>query len=503
MIDLRNVVCAGIPIVLFTYLLAGAKLPAAKAAACSLAAAVVSGMLCFSGSFELLGWCTAKGVWNAFAIFLVIAPALFIYELLQKAGMFEIIRRNIESGIRNHLLRVLFIGWAFSSFLQSITGFGVPVAVTAPILVGLGLDPIRAVLICILGHAWGGTFGTLALAWDSLFLQVPEAANNPRLLFYACILLWVYNFICGLLICLLYQGKSVRVRDFKIVALVSALQGGGQLIFAQISTSTACFMASALSMGGIFLIDRLGSGKRKALEKSGVPILHAVFPFVVLTGFVLLFLLFPPVNQFLSRYQVGLPVPDGTGRWSIYSPLSVFTHSGTLLLESSLLSLFFYRRKGYLKKEGACSAAQSALKKAASSILPILLLLVMSKVMDGTGQILVLANAAARVLAPVYPVAAPFMGVLGSFISSSNMSSNILFARFQYQASQVIGADSAAILAAQTSGGSVGNLIAASNIVLGASTVGTPEKEGEILHTMLPVALGCGLLLGLLTFWFC
>lgn len=500
---MRNVICAGVPIGLFTYLLAGAKFPAAKAAACGVVAAAVSGVLCFSGSIELLGWSTAKGIWNAFTIFAVIAPALFIYELLQKAGMFETIRRKVETGIHSHLLQVLFIGWVFSSFLQSITGFGVPVAVTAPILVSLGLDPVRAVLICILGHAWGGTFGTLALAWDSIFLQVPEGANNLHLLFYTCILLWVYNFICGLLICLLYRGKAVHIQDLGVIALLSVLQGGGQMIFAMLNTATACFMASVLSMGGIFLIDCLSGGKRKKSEKDGVPILHVAFPFVVLTGLVLFCLMCPPVHLFLSRYQVGLPVPDRTGEWTIYSPMPIFTHSGSLLFVSSLLSLLFYHYKGYLGRADLYSTVGNALKKAVGAILPILLLLIMSKVMDDTGQILALANGIARILAPIYPMAAPLVGVLGSFISSSNMSSNILFTGFQYRAAQVIGADTAAILAAQTAGGSVGNLVATSNIVLGLSTAGSPERESEVLRFMLPVALGCGILLGLLTFCFC
>jgi len=503
MVEFRDVVCAAAPILLFTWLLAGMKLPAAKAAACGLIAAVAFGIWPFSGTIGLLGWSAAKGSWNAFAIFMVIAPALFIYELLLKAGMFEAIQHKVEAGIQNQLLRVLFVGWTFSSFLQSITGFGVPVAVTAPVLVSLGLDPLRAVLICILGHAWGGTFGTLALAWDSLFLQVPEAANAADLLLYTCILLWVYNFICGLLIYLLYQGKAVKLRNLGIVALLSALQGGGQLLFARLNPSIACFMASILSMCGIFVMDRLGRCSGRKHEKDGISILHAIFPFVVLTGFVLLCLLIRPVNRFLSRYQIGLPVPDGEGGWSMYSPLSIFTHSGTLLLVTSLISLVFYHRKGYLKSADIRAAGQNALKKATSAIFPILLLLIMSKVMDATGEILTLANGIAGLLATVYPVAAPLVGILGSFVSSSNMSSNILFAGFQYQAAQVIGTNPAAILAAQTAGGSVGNLIATSNIVLGLSTAGAPEREGDVLHFMLPVALGCGLLLGLLTFCFC
>ena len=63
---------------------------------------------------------------------------------------------------------VLLICWLFSSFLQGITGFGVPVAVCAPILIALGVQPLWSVIITLLGHAWANTYGTFALAWDAL-----------------------------------------------------------------------------------------------------------------------------------------------------------------------------------------------------------------------------------------------------------------------------------------------------------------------------------------------
>ena len=51
--------------------------------------------------------------------------------------------------------------------LQGITGFGVPVAVGAPLLIGIGMRPFWAVIIPLLAHTWGNTYGTLGAAWDS------------------------------------------------------------------------------------------------------------------------------------------------------------------------------------------------------------------------------------------------------------------------------------------------------------------------------------------------
>jgi lactate permease len=62
----------------------------------------------------------------------------------------------------NRLLQLLVLGWAFPSFIQGVCGFGVPVAVSAPLLVGLGFNPIVAVVTALIGHSWAVTFGS----WD-------------------------------------------------------------------------------------------------------------------------------------------------------------------------------------------------------------------------------------------------------------------------------------------------------------------------------------------------
>jgi lactate permease len=55
---------------------------------------------------------------------------------------------------RNELFLVLAIGWVFASFFQGIASFGAPVAVTAPLLIGIGVRPVYAVIIPLIAHVW-------------------------------------------------------------------------------------------------------------------------------------------------------------------------------------------------------------------------------------------------------------------------------------------------------------------------------------------------------------
>ena len=127
-----------------------------------------------------------------------------------------------------------------------------------------------------------------------------------------------------------------------------------------------------------------------------------------------------------------------------------------------------------------------------------MMMLMMSKVMTGSGQIEILAQGTASTLKSVYLFFVPFVGMLGSFITSSNMASNILFGRFQTATAVSLGHHISAVLGGQTAGAAIGNIISPSNIVLGCSTVGIIGKEGRIIRYTLPVSILVTTLVGLI-----
>ena len=89
------------------------------------------------------------------------------------------------------------VGWVFAGFLQGITGFGVPVAICVPILMGFGVKPVMAVVISLLGQSWGNTFGTLAVAWDVMTdISGISGSQMTETAFYASLMLWLINEMC-------------------------------------------------------------------------------------------------------------------------------------------------------------------------------------------------------------------------------------------------------------------------------------------------------------------
>jgi len=120
------------------------------------------------------------------------------------------------------------------------------------------------------------------------------------------------------------------------------------------------------------------------------------------------------------------------------------------------------------------------------------------------GMMSVMARGIASVTGVVYPLTAPFIGVLGAFMSGSNTVSNILFASLQYQTAQTLGFSTVLIVALQNIGGAIGNMTCVNNVVAVCATVGTTGAEGTLIRRnaipMVMYAVAVGLLFSLLIY---
>jgi len=107
-------------------------------------------------------------------------------------------------------------------------------------------------------------------------------------------------------------------------------------------------------------------------------------------------------------------------------------------------------------------------------------------IMSHTGMTNLLARGISEgVSARVYPLVAPFVGALGAFMTGSNTNSNVVFGLLQKQTAELLGLSVTLILAAQTTGGSLGSVLAPAKVIVGCSTVGLSGKEGPVIGKML------------------
>ena len=499
---------------------------ASKAAPLTLALAILTSVLFFKANTTVIFIELLKALWSSLSIILVILTAILLYETSNESHSFNVLNKTFRKLAPNELLRIIGIGVIFASFLQGVTGFGVPVLVTAPLLIGIGVSPLWAVVIPLIGHSWGGTFGTLALAWHSMIIQtgITNVASINSIAIFSASLIFILILMANSTISFFYGGFKGFKKGFIAILAISLTQGVGQLIFSQINPDLAVFIPSALSLLVlVFLskspwyrepwqIDDSRIMMRKepivvSKEKGNMTINDAFMPYYLMTFITLGILMISPINRFLSQVSFGPSFIETTTGFGVvntmvtgFSPLKPFTHASMFLLTASLLSYLYYRKKNLVDHGAFKNILKRTLKKAIPSSLAVITLISMSRVMSGTGQTEVLAQGVSRVLASNYAIIAPFIGLLGSFMTGSNMSSNILFGSFQMKTAEIVGLNSFIILGAQTAGGAIGTSIAPGNIVLGATTVGILGSEGKVLKKIIPFALGVASIFGIILY---
>ncbi len=518
-LNLLNWLIAAMPIILLIVLLAVFKVNTAAAAGVTLLAAVITSASVFEAGGSLMAFEALKGLWNGATILYIIFPALLLYETISQAGCIGAINDGMKKLSPDALFRVLAVGWVFAGFLQGITGFGVPVAICVPVLMSFGVKPAQAVVISLLGQSWGNTFGTLGVAWDMLAdIGALTGSVYDQTAFITAMFLWIIDVSAGLAICWIYGRWQGVKKGLAFVAIISLIQGGGEVIFSQVNTTLAAFIPSTLALLAVPVLAQLKTYKADAMTKtvikekdtdtSGrtqVSTFTAFSPYMVLVATTVILLVIEPVNDFLGQVGIGFAFPQtvtGTGYVNeavqSYSTFYPLIDSGTVLLITCLISYLILHRSGALAKGSARKILKQAFIKTRPSAVSIWLLLIISKLMSGTGQTLIIAGGVTAAMGQQYALFAGFIGLIGSFITGSNMSSNILFTDVQVSAAAGLDTGSQALLAAQTSGAAAGSVISPSKIVLGAAAAGKTGKEGEILSILLPIALGITLIIGII-----
>ena len=273
-VDLLHWLAAFAPIAMLLFLMIKRKWGIRAAAPVGLAVTVLTGLCFYRADPKLILLQCGKGIWNALPILLIIATAILLYQVGEEAGAFPVIRNGMRKFLPNELLLVLAMGWILESFLQGITGFGVPVAVGAPLLMGIGVRPVWAVIIPLLGQSWGNTFGTLAVSWDMLAVSAGMEAGSEaylKMAFWACVFLWIWNLVIGLVICWFYgRGRALK-KGLPAVLLLSLVQGGGELLMTRVSTTLACFLPACASLILVIVLGRIGCYREEwRLEDSGI-----------------------------------------------------------------------------------------------------------------------------------------------------------------------------------------------------------------------------------------
>jgi lactate permease len=487
------------PILVILLLMVGFRWGASRAGGAGYLTALLVAWIWFGINPETLSYAHAKAVFLILDVLLIIWTAFLLFRVVDEAGGIKILSKSLPYLTADKGMQALIIGWIFASFLQGVGGFGVPVAVIAPILVGLGFTPLSAVIIPSLGHSWAVTFGSLGASFNAMMAATGldwQVLASPAAIFLGII------GICVGFAAAFSAGGWKTIRRLALPILIIGLV----MSTAQYLTVTMGLWSIGGLIGGTaglligIPLAWVYKGKTNSSGKlDWKSLLISLAGYGVLVVLTLLIQLVPQLNSFLSQVKFGFDfpatrtlagyvVPAGPGR-----QITIFRHAGMILLVSSAAAYLIFKSAGWYKTGALSRILGSTGKRVISSSVGITSIVMMAVIMQHAGMTDTLARGFSSSLGWFYPALSPWIGALGAVMTGSNANSNLIFSLLQLRTAELLGLPAAIILAVQTTGGALGSVIAPTKIIVGASTAGLEGQEGDILRKLLPAI--CVLLL--------
>ena len=404
----------------------------------------------------------------------------------------RIIKHFTASITADRRLQALLIAFSFGSFLEGTAGFGAPVAITAAMLFSPGFNPLYAAGICLIAITAPVAFGSIGIPITvaSQVSGIPEMALSQmvgRTLPFISIIVPFY------LVVLLSGFK--KAREVLPAILVSGFS------FALLQWFTSNYLGPALPdvIAGIgsflCLICLLKFWKPKTIWRfssevqpitnentsyTSGQIFRAFSPFILLTLMVIGWGTQPIKDALNSigfmQFEI-LASPDvildakGNIIPQVFK-LNFLSASGTAILIAALLSIPLV---GIKFTEGI-KIFLSTLNQLKFPIITIAAVLGFAYIVNASGITLTMAEALAQT-GFLFPFFAPVLGWLGVFITGSDTSANVLFAKLQYATATSIGVDPVVSVSANVSGGVVGKMISPQSIAIAAAAGQLVGKE--------------------------
>jgi len=457
---------------------------------------------------------SVAGIVKSFPISLMVATSILMMTYMQETGSLKrliVFFKTLGGGSRP--MQILMISFGLGLFLVGIGA--TPVSMLPPVMLALGFSPMVAVALPSIGYDPLTTFALLGVPAVVFRGEYSAWATDITLQQAGSVFAWFMPLVSmGIAISMLWIAggrKLLQSRDGLILAGICGLTAGVIAIICNVllplTTLTNVFAGAAVlailiifnKIQGKPILDRDTLDENDAKVESDMSIYRASIPWVVLVILSLVTNMIPQIFQVLF-VDLAFPIQIGGYPGQIYTRF--LWQAYTLMLVSTIVSIPFFRAK-----RGALNRTIVIfIKRAPRPVLAAAIFFAMAEIMnfsgwvvDSTGvwlgpadptnnMIFLLASLTAG-LGLLYPLIAPFMGLLGGFISGSETSAIAMFTKYHVETSNLIGASSLQIAASNGIGGGLASVLSPAKIQNAAAVIDKIGIEGEVIRYGLVVAV--------------
>ncbi|MDX6723500.1 MAG: lactate permease [Solirubrobacteraceae bacterium] len=512
---------AALPLVTLFVLLGGLRKKAHVAAIAALVVAILVAVIVYSmPALQAIDAGIEGAAFGLFPIMWIVFNAIWIYNMTVATGHFAVLRRSFERVSDDERIQAIIIAFSFGALLEALAGFGTPVAITASMLVGLGMKPIKAASVALVANTAPVAFGAIAIPIVTLagLTELPKDDLGAMVGRQTPLLALVVPLI---LVAMVDGARGLRQ------VWPAALVGGAAFAIGQflcsnfLSVEMTDIVAALLSVGALVGFLRVwqpgeplraepgGPARRPAMaggsaadpafeaevrrregdadrRDTGREKLTAYAPYMII---IVIFALaqWGPIKDFLAHGIAkfdwpGLDILTAKGEAPTAQTYTFnwLPAAGTLLLIAGLLTMLVLR----MNPARAVRIYGETLNQLKWATLTVATVLGLAYVMNLSGQTITIGQWIAGA-GGVLPFLSPIIGWLGVAVTGSDTSSNSLFGVLQVTAAKDAGFDPILLASANTSGGVMGKMVSPQNLAIGAAAVGLAGQEGDLFRRVI------------------
>ncbi|PER58709.1 L-lactate permease [Bacillus thuringiensis] len=520
-----------IPIIFFFLALAVFRMKGYVAGFITVVLTVLVALFAYKMPFTMAMAATGYGfLYGLWPIAWIILMSVFLYKISVKTGQFDVIRASVLSITNDHRLLVILIGFSFGAFLEGAAGFGAPVAITAALLAGLGLNPLYAAGLCLIANTAPVAFGAMGIP-ITVAGQVTGIDPHKIGQMAGHQLPFLSLFVPFFIVFLMDGFKGVRQTwpallvagsSFAITQFITATFLGPELpdiTSALVSLVSLALFLKVWQPKEIYQSGQANNEVAATTTAASMPkltfgkVVKAWSPFIVLTVMVVIWsqsffkALFAPggaLESLVFKFEISAlhnlvmkaePIVNKPTPYEAILKFDVLSATGTAILIACIISMFILK----MNVKDAVVTFKETLSELKMPILSIGFVLGFAFIANYSGLSSTLALALAGT-GGLFPFFSPFLGWIGVFLTGSDTSANALFSNLQAITAQQVGVSEVLLVAANTTGGVTGKMISPQSIAIACAAVGLAGKESDLFRFTVKHSLFFVIIVGIMTY---
>ncbi|MDO4627481.1 MAG: L-lactate permease [Pasteurellaceae bacterium] len=466
----------------------------------------------FNSDFTLVSANIVSGLVAVLTPVTVIFGAVLFNRFSEISGVTDTLRKWLGNISSNPIAQIMIIGWAFAFMIEGASGFGTPAAIAAPILVGLGFNPLKVAVLALIMNSVPVSFG--AVGTPTWFGFGPLNLSEDQTLQVGAMTAFIHSVAALIVpvIALRFMVSWKQIRQNILYIYISVFSCViPYFLLALVNYEFPSLVGGAIGLLISVLVANKGIGLAKVEDERDKQTitLNEIIKALLPTGILIAILVITRIHQlpfkaFMNDASTWFSIPLGFANLDIGHGL-VFTLKnifGTMVSEkykllyvpalipfvvTVLIALPLFK----ISRKNIGHIFLSSFNQSRNPLIALLGALIMVNLMligGDNSMVKIIGKSFADITGEYWLLFSSYLGAVGAFFSGSNTVSNLTFGSVQLSTAEAVGLSSSLILALQSVGGAMGNMICINNIVAVCSVLNIKNKEGNIIkQTAMPM----------------